>query len=443
MKKSRALFKKAKTLMPGGVNSPVRAFGAVGGTPPFIARAKGACLWDADGKAYLDFVGSWGPMLIGHAHPAVTRAIAKTAENGTSFGAPCEAEITLAAMVTRAFPSIDMLRFVSSGTEAVMSAVRAARGFTGRDKIIKFSGGYHGHSDYLLADAGSGAATFGIPASAGVPKDFAKYTLSATYNDAASVEKIFRKSPKGIAALIMEPIAGNMGVIPPKPGFLKKMRSLCTKYGAVLIFDEVISGFRASLGGAQGVYKVKPDLTTLGKIIGGGLPVGCYGGKRAIMENISPLGPVYQAGTLSGNPLAMAAGAATLTVLKKGLKPAKKVGKKKYSNAWAYLEALGAKLEKGLHEAAKENNLPIVINRSGSVLTVFFTDCKKVQNYDDARASDTIQFSNFFNLMLEQGIYLPPSQFEAWFLSTAHSEADINKTLRAAGKAFKSLQKTT
>ena len=423
--KSRKLFQEAKKHIPGGVNSPVRAFRSVGGEPLFIKRAKGSKIVDADGRTYVDYVLSWGPMILGHAHPRVTAALKKAISDGTSFGAPTELEITLAKMVKKAVPSIEMVRMVSSGTEATMSAIRAARGFTGRDRILKFDGGYHGHGDSLLVKAGSGVATFGLPDSPGVPADLAKHTLTATYNDLAAVRDLATRQGDRIACIIVEPVAGNMGCVPPEPGFLRGLREVCDQYGMVLIFDEVMTGFRVSFGGAQRLYKIKPDLTCLGKVIGGGLPVGAFGGKLEIMEKISPLGPIYQAGTLSGNPLAMVAGIETLKLLSK-------------PGVYKTLEQLSADLEKGLKEAAREAGVPVTFNRVGSMFTGFFTD-KKVKDFTSAKTSDTARFGKFFLSMLKNGVNLAPSQFEAGFMSLAHTKADIAKTIEAARKSLKSL----
>lgn len=427
MKISRSikLFAEAQQLIPGGVNSPVRAFRSVGGQPRFIKRAKGARLYDLDGNTYIDYVLSWGPMILGHAPAPVINAIKKAAGQGTSYGAPTELEVELARQIRHAFPSMEKIRLVSSGTEAVMSAIRVARGFTRRDSILKFEGCYHGHSDYLLAKAGSGLATLGIPDSLGVPADFAKHTLTAPYNDILTVERIVKERGSQLACIILEPIAGNMGVIPPAPDFLQALRQLTIEHDILLIFDEVISGFRVSYGGAQDLYGIKPDLTVLGKIIGGGLPVGAYGGRKEIMDLIAPSGPVYQAGTLSGNPLAVTAGLATLKQLR-----AKGVYQK--------LEELSAALAKGVGEAAKKAGIPITQTRVGSMLTTFFT-AGPIVDWNSAKLSDTKRYGQFFHKMLNQGVYLAPSQFEAAFLSTAHTSADIEKTIRAAHVAFKSL----
>lgn len=423
--RSAALFSEAQQLIPGGVNSPVRAFRSVGGQPRFIARAKGPRLYDADGNTYLDYVLSWGPMILGHASAPVIAAIKKAAARGTSYGAPTELEVTLARMIHEAFPSMEKIRLVSSGTEAVMSAVRAARGFTKRDGVLKFEGCYHGHSDYLLAKAGSGLATLGIPDCPGVPADFAKHTLTAPYNDIRTVQQIIAQHRGRLACVIVEPIAGNMGVVPPAPDFLPALRQVTAEHDILLIFDEVISGFRVSYGGAQALYGIKPDLTVLGKIIGGGLPVGAYGGRNEIMDLIAPSGPVYQAGTLSGNPLAVSAGIATLKQLK-----ARGVYRK--------LEEKSAALAKGIGEAAKKAGIPLTQTRVGSMLTSFFTS-GPIVDWNTVKQSDTKRYGQFFHQMLEQGVYLAPSQFEAAFLSTAHTSADIEKTIRAAYAAFKSL----
>jgi glutamate-1-semialdehyde 2,1-aminomutase len=423
--RSKKLFEEAKKHIPGGVNSPVRAFRSVGGEPLFIKMAKGSKIYDVDGKAYIDYVLSWGPMILGHAHPVITAALKKTIANGTSFGAPTELEITLAKMVEKAFPSIEMVRMVSSGTEATMSAIRVARGFTGRDKILKFDGCYHGHGDSLLVKAGSGVATFGLPDSPGVPADLAKLTLTVAYNDLDAVKEVVSREGERIACIIVEPVAGNMGCVPPEPGFLAGLRTVCNNYGIVLIFDEVMTGFRVDFGGAQQRYKIRPDLTCLGKVIGGGLPVGAYGGKRDIMERIAPIGPIYQAGTLSGNPLAMVAGIETLKLLMK-------------SGVYKKLEKSTREIENGFTDAAKEAGIPSTINRVGSMFTAFFTD-KKVKDFASAKTSDTALFGKFFLSMLKNGVNLAPSQFEAAFMSLAHSSVDINKTIEAARKSFKSI----
>jgi glutamate-1-semialdehyde 2,1-aminomutase len=423
--RSIKLFDAAQDLIPGGVNSPVRAFKSVGGHPRFIKRAKGARLFDLDGNTYIDYVLSWGPMILGHASPSVVEAVRKAAGQGTSFGAPTELEVEMARHIRDAFPSMEKVRLVSSGTEAVMSAIRVARGFTKRDGILKFEGCYHGHSDYLLAKAGSGLTTLGIPDSLGVPADFTRHTLTAPYNDIRTVQQIVEQRGEQLACIIVEPIAGNMGVVPPAPDFLPALRQLTNDHGILLIFDEVISGFRVHYGGAQALYGITPDLTVLGKIIGGGLPVGAYGGRKEIMGLIAPSGPVYQAGTLSGNPLAVTAGLATLKQLRA-------------KNLYTQLEARSAALAKGIGLEAKRAGIPLTQTRVGSMLTSFFTS-EPVVDWDTAKRSDTKRYSQFFHKMLEQGIYLAPSQFEAAFLSTAHTPADIEKTLRAARAAFKTL----
>ncbi|MBI5815522.1 MAG: glutamate-1-semialdehyde 2,1-aminomutase [Nitrospinae bacterium] len=426
MGESARLFEKAKKLIPGGVNSPVRAFRAVGGNPLFINKAAGSKIYDADGKEYVDYVGSWGPMIAGHAHPRVNAAIAAALADGTSFGAPTEREITLAEMVIAAMPSVDMVRMVNSGTEATLSAIRAARGFTGRDIIVKFDGCYHGHGDSLLTQAGSGVETLGLPDSPGVPKALAQLTKSLPFNDLDSLEKAFKADGDKIACVIIEPVVGNMGVLVPKPGYLQGVRELCSKYGAVLIFDEVMTGFRVALGGAQERYKITPDMTTMGKVIGGGLPVGAYGGKREIMEKIAPAGPIYQAGTLSGNPLAMAAGIETLKILNE-------------PGVYEKLESLSNELCSGLESLAKKAGVKAVFNRVGSMFSMFFTDAPEVYDYKSAKTCDTAKFGRYFAKMLESGVYLAPSQFEAGFMSLAHTKEDIAKTLDAAERAFKTL----
>ncbi|NVN99528.1 MAG: glutamate-1-semialdehyde 2,1-aminomutase [Geobacteraceae bacterium] len=423
--KSAALFSLAKKSIPGGVNSPVRAFRSVGADPLFISRASGCNVYDVDGNNFIDYVGSWGPMILGHCHPDVVAAVKDAADSGASFGAPTEKEITLAEMVIDAVPSIEMVRMVSSGTEATMSAIRLARGFTGRDKILKFSGCYHGHSDALLVKAGSGAATFGVPDSPGVPKDFAKNTLTATFNSIDSVKQLVSENPAEIACIIVEPVAGNMGTVPPEPGFLEGLRKLCTDEGIVLIFDEVMSGFRVAYGGAQEVYGVTPDMTTLGKIIGGGLPVGAFGGKKEIMSLLSPSGGVYQAGTLSGNPLAMSAGIATLNLIKK-------------PGFYQQLEEKSAYLAAGIAKAAKDASYPIYSTRVGSMFCSFFTK-NRVTDWESAATSDTQAFATFFRGMLDEGIYLAPSQYETGFVSIAHTTEDLDKTIEAAGKCFRLL----
>ncbi len=423
--RSRKLFEEAKKHIPGGVNSPVRAFRSVGGEPLFIKKAKGSKIIDADGKTYIDYVLSWGPMIVGHNHPVVTAALKKAIGNGTSFGAPTELEVILAKMVKKAVPSMEMVRMVSSGTEATMSAIRAARGFTGRDKILKFDGCYHGHADSLLVKAGSGVATFGLPDSPGVPSDLAKHTLTVAYNDLAAVKEMASREGERIACIIVEPVAGNMGCVPPEPGFLEGLRSVCDQYGIVLILDEVMTGFRVAFGGAQERYGIKPDLTCLGKVIGGGLPVGAYGGKLEIMQKIAPIGPIYQAGTLSGNPLAMTAGIETLKLLGK-------------PGVYKALERSSAELEKGLRAAAAAAGVPVTFNRVGSMFTGFFTEAK-VKDFATAKTADTARFGKFFLGMLKNGVNLAPSQFEAAFLSLAHTRSDIARTVEAARKSLKAL----
>ena len=421
--KSNKLFAKAQTIIPGGVNSPVRAFKSVGRIPPFIKRASAAYIWDEDRNKYIDYVGSWGPMLLGHANPAILKAIREAAKRGTSFGAPTHLEIKVAELITKIVPSIEMVRMVNSGTEATISAIRLARAFTGKDKIMKFEGCYHGHDDSFLIKAGSGAMTLGVPDSPGVPAMTAMNTLTARYNDLASVRTACEENKDQIAAIIVEPVAGNMGCVLPAEGFLKGLRSLCNEFHALLIFDEVMTGFRVAIGGSQELYGIQPDLTTLGKIIGGGLPVGAYGGRKEIMQMVAPAGPVYQAGTLSGNPLAMAAGFTMLRIL--------------HANKMIYkqLEQRSAQLEEGLRENLQKLGLGYTLNRIGSMFTLFFTS-KSVTDYDSAKTSDTAKFSTYFNAMLEQRIYLPPSQFEAAFISTAHTERIIEKTIKASYKAL-------
>jgi len=423
--RSQLLYQEACRYMPGGVNSPVRAFRAVGGTPLYIRRGRGSHVWDEDGNEFIDYVCSWGPLILGHAHPAVVEAIRSTAELGTSFGAPTEISLRLAKAVCEAVPSVEMVRMVNSGTEAVVSAVRLARAFTRRPRIVKFEGGYHGHGDALLARSGSGLATLGIPDTPGVPDAVAADTITLPYNDLSAVQTAFSSVGDSIAAVVVEPVAGNMGVVPPKPGFLQGLREITRRYGVLLIFDEVITGFRLAYGGAQSVYGVMPDLTTLGKIIGGGLPVGAYGGRRDIMEMVAPAGPVYQAGTLSGNPVAMAAGLATLEELRK-------------PGTYQRLEELSAQLEEGLSAAAKDAGLPVTVNRVGSMLTCFFTDAP-VTDYASAKRSDTARYARFFWAMAERGVYLAPSQFEAAFVSLAHSPEDIEATVSAAGRALRAV----
>jgi glutamate-1-semialdehyde 2,1-aminomutase len=415
-------MRAAEKVMPAGVNSPVRAFRGVGGQAPFIARGDGARITDVDGKVYLDFVASWGPLILGHAPAAVVEAITESARRGTSYGAPTELEVRMAETIGVAYPSMEMVRLVSSGTEAAMSAIRLARGATGRDVLVKFEGGYHGHADSLLVKAGSGGATFGIPDSRGVPAALAALTTTLSFNDADGARQLFRQRGGEIAAVIVEPVAGNMGVVPPAPGFLETLREVTAEHGALLIFDEVITGFRIAYGGAQERYGVRPDLTILGKIIGGGLPVGAYGGRREIMANVAPLGGVYQAGTLSGNPLAVSAGLAMLAALRT-------------SGVYDRLEALGARAELGLTEAARKAGVPLTVNRVGSMLTGFFCE-GPVVDWNSASRADTRRYAAFFHAMLERGIYLAPSQFEAAFVSLAHSDADLDHAARAASEAI-------
>lgn len=423
--KSRAYFKTAQLAIPGGVNSPVRAFRSVGGDPLFIKKAKGVLLEDVDGNSFIDYVLSWGPMILGHAPPSVLKAIIKAAKQGTSYGAPCQTETELARLIIQAVPSIAQVRLVNSGTEAVMSAIRLARAFTKRDSILKFEGCYHGHADHLLVKAGSGIATLGIPDTPGVPKAFARHTLTAPFNDISATEKLIHKHAKDLAAIIVEPVAGNMGVVPPIDEFLPWLRMITKKYEILLIFDEVITGFRVHFGGAQTRYKVTPDLTCLGKVIGGGLPIGAYGGRKDIMQMIAPAGPVYQAGTLSGNPVAVAAGLETLRQLKK-------------PGVYKELERKSKSVAEGLGEAAREANIPYYQTRVGSMLGGFFTE-GPVTDYASAKKSDTARYAKFFHGMLQNGVYLAPSQFEAMLLSTSHTQASIHKTIDAAQMVFKTL----
>lgn len=425
LQKSQQLMDKAVQIIPGGVNSPVRAFKSVGGCPPFISKGLGSHLWDADGNEYLDFVCSWGPMILGHSHPRVVEAVKKAVDRGASYGAPTELEVELAERIVNIIPSIEMVRLVSSGTEAVMSAVRLARAYTGRDFIIKCEGGYHGHSDGLLAKAGSGLATFGLPDTPGVPKAFAAQTLTVPYNDSETVRKLLKQRGSEIACMIIEPVAGNMGVVPPKPGYLAELREITREFGVLLIFDEVITGFRVSPGGAQKLYGVMPDLTTLGKIIGGGFPVGAYGGRKEIMKMISPSGPVYQAGTLSGNPVAVTAGIETLKILSE-------------PGFYDELEKKAAYFAKGLSSAMNHPDLPASCNRVGSMMTAFFTN-EPVLDYVSAKTSDTELYAKFFHAMLDQGIYLAPSQFEATFVSQSHTKEELDRAIQAAEKAIKQI----
>ena len=431
--KSAAAFREAKTLMPGGVNSPVRSYRSVDCDPPFIARAEGSRIYDIDGNEYIDYVGSWGPMIVGHAHPKVVKALQEAVTRGTSYGAPTLAESELAKLVQQVYPSMELLRMVNSGTEATMSALRLARGFTRRDKIVKFIGCYHGHSDGLLVKAGSGLATFGVPDSPGVPKNVAADTITVPYNDSDAIAAVMTEHGQEIAAVIVEPVAGNMGLVLPESGYLEKLRQLTTESGALLIFDEVMCGFRASLGGAQAAYGVTPDLTCLGKIIGGGLPVAAYGGRRDIMSFISPAGPVYQAGTLSGNPLAMTAGLATLQILT--AEPTR--GEPDYSRR---LTLQTKKLVLGWEQQAKKADVPVQVHQAGSMFGLFF-NAHHVRDYATSAASDQEAFKVWFRAMLEQGIYLAPSQFETIFLSGAHTDADIDTTLAASEKAFAAVKR--
>jgi len=425
MDQSKALFERARRLIPGGVNSPVRAGKAVGMDPPFISRAEGCMLWDADGNSYIDYVCSWGPMILGHAHPDVVKALKGRITDGTSYGAPTALEVEMAEAIVAMVPSVDMVRMVNSGTEATMSAIRLARGLTCRDKLIKFDGCYHGHGDSLLVTAGSGVATLGIPGCPGVPATLASQTLSLPFNDLEAVARAFDGYGQEIAAVVVEPVAGNMGVVLPAKGFLEGLREITEKYGSLLIFDEVITGFRVAPGGAQELYGILPDITCLGKIIGGGLPVGAYGGKRAIMEHMAPEGGVYQAGTLSGNPLAMAAGLETLKLLKDG-------------SVHRELERKGSLLFSGLEEAARSAGVDVTVNRVGSMGTLFFTG-DKVIDFSGAKRSDTDKFRRFYSCMLHEGIYLAPSAFESWFLSTAHDEESLEKTIACARRCFAEL----
>lgn len=427
MSKSDDLFAKARRVIPGGVNSPVRAFNGVGGTPRFIERAEGAYTFDADGQSYVDYVGSWGPMILGHNADVVREAVIEAAARGLSFGAPTRSEVTMAEKVTQLVPSMEMVRMVNSGTEATMSAIRLARGFTHRDKILKFEGCYHGHADCLLVKAGSGALTLGQPNSPGVPVDFAKHTLTATFNDLDSVQAAFAAAPEDIACIIVEPIAGNMNCIPPAPGFLQGLRDICNQYGALLIFDEVMCGFRVALGGAQQRFSVKPDLTTLGKIIGGGMPVGAFGGRRDVMEHLAPTGPVYQAGTLSGNPVAMAAGLATLNAISA-------------PGVYEQLEQSTKTLVDGLQAAADKHGIGFTTNQVGGMFGFFFTDEKNIHSYEQVTRCDAEAFKRFFHLMLDQGVSLAPSAFEAGFMSLAHGDKEIALTLDAADKAFAAMK---
>tara|TARA_R110000744_G_scaffold103996_2_gene199216 strand:- start:1802 stop:3097 length:1296 start_codon:yes stop_codon:yes gene_type:complete len=428
MQKSEQLFARAQKHIPGGVNSPVRAFKAVGGTPPFIEKADGPYLYDADGKQYIDYVQSWGPMVLGHNNPIIRQAVIDAAQNGLSFGAPTEAEVTIADLVSELVPSMVMLRMVNSGTEATMSAIRLARGYTKRDKILKFEGCYHGHADALLVKAGSGALTFGVPSSPGIPADFAKHTLTMEYNNIDSVVQAFEQYPDDIACIIVEPVAGNMNCIPPVDGFLQGLRDVCDKYGAVLIFDEVMTGFRVALGGAQAKYNIVPDLTCLGKVIGGGMPVGAFGGKRDIMQHIAPSGPVYQAGTLSGNPVAMAAGLAALNQVKR-------------PGLYDELSDATKTLAEGIKTIANGLGIPMSVNYAGSMFGLFFTDVERVTNYQQAINCNTEQFNHFYHGMLENGVYLAPASYEAGFVSAQHSPEIIQQTLQIAEKVLADVAK--
>ena len=429
--KSLTLFREAVEVIPGGVNSPVRAFKAVGGNPLFIERGEGAYLYDADNNRYLDCIGSWGPLILGHAPDRVVEAIQGQLRKGTTFGAPTALEVELATAIKNAVPSIEKVRLVSSGTESTMSAVRVARGWTGRNKIIKFEGNYHGHADFLLAKAGSGVATLGLPECAGVPPAVTADTLTIPYNDPEALRVVFTAFPNEIACVILEPVVGNMGCVAPAPGFLETLRELTTAHGAVLIFDEVMTGFRLAYGGAQARFGVTPDMTTLGKIVGGGLPMGAYGGRAEIMDKVAPVGPVYQAGTLSGNPVAVSAGLAMLSLLRES-----------EQSIYNRLETIGTRLAEGLREAARNVHVPVVVNQVGSMITVFFTDAPAVTDYESAKTSDTQRFGIWFRGMLDRGIYWPPSQFEAAFLSTAMTDNDIEDLLKAARAAFAEVRLT-
>ncbi|TDY00465.1 glutamate-1-semialdehyde 2,1-aminomutase [Thiohalophilus thiocyanatoxydans] len=426
MSRSHDLFVAAQKHIPGGVNSPVRAFKGVGGDPLFFKRAEGAYMFDEDDNKYIDYVGSWGPMILGHNHPEVIRAVEAALHNGLSFGAPTELETQMADKVCELVPSVEMVRMVNSGTEATMSALRVARGFTGRDKIVKFEGNYHGHSDSLLVKAGSGALTLGVPTSPGVPASLAEHTLTLTYNDSEQVRETFDKLGDEIAAIIVEPVAGNMNCVPPVDGFLQTLREVCDQHGSVLIFDEVMSGFRVALGGAQEYFGVTPDMTTLGKVIGGGMPVGAFGGKRALMEQVAPLGPIYQAGTLAGNPMAMAAGLATLNLISQP----------------GFFEQLGQRVDQltgGLRQRARAANIPLTTNQAGGMFGYFFSDEETITRFEQVSNGDMERFKRFFHGMLEQGIYLAPAAFETGFVSSAHTEQDINATLDAAERVFADL----
>ncbi|WP_065187504.1 glutamate-1-semialdehyde 2,1-aminomutase [Shewanella woodyi] len=428
MTRSDELFEQAKKTIPGGVNSPVRAFNGVGGSPRFIDKADGAYIYDADGKAYIDYVGSWGPMILGHNHPKIRQAVLEAVENGLSFGAPTELEVKMAEKVIEMVPSMEQVRMVSSGTEATMSAIRLARGFTNRDKILKFEGCYHGHADCLLVKAGSGALTLGQPSSPGIPEDFAKHTLTATYNELESVKTLFEQYPEEISCIILEPVAGNMNCIPPVEGFLEGLRAICDQYGALLIIDEVMTGFRVSKSGAQGHYGITPDLTTLGKVIGGGMPVGAFGGRKDVMQFIAPTGPVYQAGTLSGNPIAMSAGLAQMEELcAEGL--------------YEELAAKTKRIAEGFKAAANKHGIPMSINYVGGMFGFFFTEEEKVTRFDQVTQCDAEKFPEFYHGMLDEGVYLAPSAYEAGFLSMAHGEKELEETLAAAERVFAKMAK--
>jgi glutamate-1-semialdehyde 2,1-aminomutase len=427
MQKSNALFEQAKQRIPGGVNSPVRAFKAVGGTPPFIQRANGPFLYDEDGKEYIDYVLSWGPMVMGHNHPTIRQAVIEAAEGGLSFGAPTQAEVIMAEKVSELVPSMEMLRMVNSGTEATMSAIRLARGFTNRDKIVKFEGCYHGHADALLVKAGSGALTFGVPSSPGIPADFAQHTITLEYNNLAQVNALFEEIGEQIACIIVEPVAGNMNCIPPVEGFLEGLESTCKDYGSLLIFDEVMTGFRVAKGGAQAHYDIKPDLTCLGKVIGGGMPVGAFGGRKDVMDHLAPNGPVYQAGTLSGNPIAMAAGLASLSLIQQ-------------EGLYDALTATTTTLTSGIKQIADSYNIPLSVNSAGSMFGLFFTDVARVTTYQQAINCNTKQFNHFYHGMLERGVYLAPASYEAGFVSTMHTPDIIKRTLDIADSVMSELK---
>ncbi|TDF37560.1 glutamate-1-semialdehyde-2,1-aminomutase [Alteromonadaceae bacterium M269] len=427
MQKSNSLFEQAKQKIPGGVNSPVRAFKAVGGTPPFIERANGPFLYDVDGKEYVDYVLSWGPMVMGHNHPAIREAVVEAADRGLSFGAPTQAEVTMAEKVTELVPSMEMVRMVNSGTEATMSAIRLARGFTNRDKIVKFEGCYHGHADALLVKAGSGALTFGVPSSPGIPADFAQHTITLEYNNLEQVQALFEEIGDQIACIIVEPVAGNMNCIPPVEGFLEGLASTCKNHGALLIFDEVMTGFRVAQGGAQALYNIQPDLTCLGKVIGGGMPVGAFGGRKDVMQHLAPNGPVYQAGTLSGNPIAMAAGLASLNLIQQ-------------DGLYEQLTETTQTLTAGIKQLADKYDIPLSVNSAGSMFGIFFTDIERVTTYQQAINCNTEQFNQFYHGMLENGIYLAPASYEAGFVSVMHTPDIIQRTLDVADKVLASIK---